>query len=283
MSNLRFDFTNIPEGFDEVYEEFDKQYWQHCKDEKTLANLVKSYKYILFNIVRYINSDISDILTARGINDKATQQKITQHYIDHINSNIDSITEPIINKYGTFSMDEDIIIVNFLDDYKIVSDYMAEVHAHALNATIYELGKIMESHINEDCKHLEEIYKIVRVSSEETMEKDVSDYVSKNDKTLVEKYGPIILMMKEFGFKSGKFKENMQYFSSNLSLAYTDIIKRYYTISLKKDKEFQRNMKTVDKFIEVYEGKLNDIMKHEKLVREECEKNKQEKYKSWIN
>lgn len=281
MSELCFDFTNIPEEFKVLYGELDKQYWQCCDDEATLENLVKSYKIVLINIVRFINHDISSILTARGIVDKATQGKINQHFIEHINSNIGSIVEPIINKYGTFNLAENTIIVNFLDDYKIVSNYMAEVHAHALDATIFELGKIMESHIDDDCKHLEEIYKIVRSSND--TENDVQEYIKTNDKTLVDKYGPIILMMKEFGFKSKHFRDNMQYFASNLSVEYSEIIRRYYTISLKKDKEFNRNMSTVNKFIQIYNDKLDSIIKHEKLVREECEKNKQEKYKSWIN
>jgi transcription initiation factor IIF auxiliary subunit len=175
-------------------------------------------------------------------------------------------------------------VVNFLEDYKIVSEYMADIHAHALDVTIFELGKTMEEHINKDCKHLEEIYKIVRTNKNEENRKElVSEYINKEDKTLTEKYGPIILMMREFGFKSNKFKENMSYFASNLSVPYTDIIRRYYTISLKKNKEFQRNMKTVEKFIEFYDTELDKLTKHEQLIREECEKNKQSKYEDWIN
>lgn len=284
MSDLCFDFTNIPEELYQLYQEIEQQYWSRCEDERNIENLVKSYKFILISMVRFINSDIVDILEARGITDPATQQRINQHFIQHINENISSIIEPIINQYGVFSVDEHVIIVDFIKDYKIVSDYMSEVHAHALDATIFELGKAMESHINQDCEYLEEIYKIVKASKDEDDRKaNVSEYINKNDKNLVEKYGPIILMMKDFGFKSNKFKETMSFFASNLSLEYKDIIRRYYKLSLPKDVNYKRNMKSVEDFISVYDNQVEAIKKHEQLVREECEKNKQEKYKSLIN
>lgn len=284
MSDFRFDFTNIPEEFCGFYQEIEEQYWTQCNDERTIENLVKSYKFILISMVRIINSDITEILVARGINDPATQQRINQHFVQHINENISSIIDPIINKYGVFSVDEHVIIVDFIKDYKIVSDYMSEVHAHALDATIFELGKAMENHINQDCECLEEIYKIVKSSKDEEERKaNVSEYIDKTDKNLVEKYGPIILMMGDFGFKSNKFKETMNFFASNLSLEYKDIIRRYYKLSLPKDTNYKRNMKSVEDFISVYDNQVETIKKHEQLVREECEKSKQKKYASWIN
>lgn len=276
----RFQFNNLPSGCDELIDAFAENYWEHCKDEKTTENLVKAYKMIIINIIRYKNSDVSSILINRGINDPMTQQKINQHFIEHINSHIESIINPLLSKIGVFTLENDKIVVDFMTDFNIADNYLAEVHASALEATICELGTMMEKQILLDCEHLENIYKLVK---QEDREKTVSDYCEKNDKTLFDKYGPIILMMPEFGFKSSKFKSTMQYFASNLSIPYTDIIRKYYTMSFKKDKEYKRNMVTVEKFIEVYEKELLAIRNKEEFVRDVSANAQKEKYKSWIN
>lgn len=285
MSELKFNLIGINEDILEFFDEFSKQYWSVCKDEKTVENLVIGYKRVIILMIRYKNSDISDILIKRGITDPGTQSRINQHFIEHINSNIEPITTPIFDKYGTYSLNDDVITFNFMEDFKIVDDYMSEVHAQALQETLYELGTAIEKQIDEDCKNLEELYKIIKTekSDEEERDRKIADYCKNNDGNLLEKYGAIVFTMDQFGFNSKNFREMMKFFSENMSLGYNIVFEKYFKLTLRKDSRYKSNMNIARQFIVRWEEKMKYLKDREKSIRDMSEEAKRNEYNSWIN
>lgn len=281
MTDYQLCLNNIDDDLAEAFKDFSYQYWTNCKDEKTIENIVKSYKYVVIGIIRYINSDIKDILINRNITDPGTQQRITEHYIEHINTHIESIIEPIIDKFGVYSVEGNNIVVDFHTDFGFVKSYMADVHAQALDATIFEMGTMFEKQIISDCEHLEALYKLIRTSQDK--EKDVAEYCHEKDANLLEKYGPIIFMMDQFGFRSNEFKNTMKFFSENMSLKYADVFKKYYKSTLRKDSNYKRNMSTVNKFITQWEDQMKLFKEREQAIRDSAKNAKREQYRSWIN
>ena len=285
MSDLRFNLVGIDEDILEFFDEFSKQYWSVCKDEKTIENLVIGYKRVIILMIRYKNSDIRDILIKRGITDSGTQARINRHFVEHINSNIEPIIIPIFDKYGSYTLDDNVITFNFMEDFKIVDEYMAEVHAQALEETLYELSKTIEKQIDEDCKNLEELYKIIRSvkNDEEERDKQIAEYCKKSDSNLLEKYGAIIFTMDQFGFNSKNFKKMMKFFSENMSLGYNIVFEKYFKLTLRKDSKYKTNMNIARQFIARWEEKMKYLKDKEKSIRDMSEEAKRNEYNSWIN
>lgn len=275
MAEYTLNTTNMSDDFAEI---FNFHLQQQIKYQEPYDDItwVSSYKMALIVMTRFIMSDISDILNQRGIKDKMTQDRLTDHMIEHINSNTDEIFTPLLPLFGQYTVDDKVINVNFEKDLDIVFQYLAQAHAIALDKTIYEVGQIVEQQINKDVVHMNELYD----HNADWDPDDVAKYCQTSP-DLLEKYGPIVFMMRKLGFNENVFRLTMQYFASNMSLPYSDILKYYYDRSL-TGRHRKKNIAFAYKFIDTWVDRIQQLKDNKDKITKEALDGQQELYKTWL-
>lgn len=276
-----FDFTKQDLDFVEVFDQIMAEYVQEASQNSLCRDSVwwmGAYKITMINMVRYILSDLTDILNKRGIKDIETQRHLTEHFHNHINDHIMEIVKPLLLVFGEYIVTEGVIKVNFNADLNIVFEHLSSASAIALDRSIYEVGQIVEQQIEKDCASLTEISGMMKTCNEE----DIAKYCAKNNPQLLEKYGPIAFLSKEFGFNPAAFRETIKYFASNLSEPYSQILLKYYELSIPHGRHYKKLMTKVQKAITYWVNSLKNMADNEESIRKLSEKGKQDLYRSWV-
>ena len=291
MTEYKFNFTNKSDEFDEIFNIFMSEQAK-LLDTYTLSDWVRAYKMALVNMSRYILSDIKGILEKQGITDVETQKRISDHFISHVNEHINEIVEPLLPQFGQYTLTNDdglelgpgnTICVNFEKDVDIVFEHMANASAIALDRSKYEMAQIIEQQIEKDCKNLKTMSEDApNWEKMENKEEYVARLAMKLDPQLLKKYGPIVFMFQKYFFNEVIFKESMQYFASNLSVPYGDIMLRYYQGAVRKDRHYKKNINRLGKFITKWEKSLAELEKNAEEIRNASEEGKKQLYSSWL-
>jgi hypothetical protein len=276
-----FDFTEQDPNAIDIFDEFMAEHVQEVSQNPMVKDSLwwmGAYKITMINMVRYILYDITDILTERGIKDIETQRHLTEHFNNHINDHITEIVEPLLPLFGEYTVTEGVIKVNFNTDFNTVLEHLASASAIALDRSIYEVGQIVEQQMEKDCASLTEISGMIKTCNEE----DLAKYCAKNNPQLLEKYGPIAFLSKEFGFNPAAFRETIKYFASNLSEPYSQILLKYYELSVPRGRHYKKLMAKVQKAITYWVNSLKTMADNEESIRKLSDKGKQDLYRSWV-
>lgn len=215
----------------------------------------QAYESGLF-IQRLNEIDLSGVFEYEKVTDPTTQYIFTEQVRRQLSRHLsDYLVDPAL-RTGYFEVNHDkrMISVKFLDDYERVSKFYVDVLNAGCAIQWAEFNQTREMHITRDVEAMKKIY------SESKTWKNLEEVhagitkIQEDDKPTLAKYYVIIINMSKFGFSEKVFKDCVGYWYLNRSKTPKEIMDRYFKLSMKKDHNYNRNVKELTGQTAAYEA-----------------------------
>lgn len=286
----RYEFAiRLPENYEEFFQHLLTEKLKKHNPTMNSENLMMYYKKTIISLVKHEYKNIVPILKSYSlkicdpITDPQTQARINAWFADHIKANKLAIFEPLDSLFGEYVIEDNKMVADFEKDYQIVKNYLSEAYTYAVARSIGEYIESIEKQAELDSEMLVKLSKIVYSTPKDQISDAVAEFCSKNDKSLMEKYAVIIVNMDKFGFNPSHFYTTMRDYGMNLSKPYKDVMLKYFSLVLKKDKSFHNNISQIRKFIDAWNLEMQKLKDADQFVRDQSDQSTRKKYASWVN